>query len=812
MPPCIAEFLEPRWLLSVPVIDPVADVVVSGGKTLVVPLTAFDADGDTLSWTVTSTDESVITVLNTPVNPTLRLDVQFGQTTGTLVFELFHDLAPHTVDTIMGLANGGYYDGQPFYQVVAGTYIQGGDTATQPPFYFDDEFNPNLIFTGAGQLAMVDQAGKDRIGTKFFVTAAPLRKLDFKHPIFGQLVRGQDVLDQILALPVDANYAPIEAVTIVHARFVPPAPGGEFDTTAAAVVLKAVGSGSAGISIQVSDGQQTAALIFQASVQSDTVNDPPLLGPLANVVITPEQLAQLPVENINGNDFVVLPSITLPATDLEGNPFAYASALLPVNGSNHGLASTVGGIVTVKALQGYTGPIRLFADVFPGASPASFDKQEINIAVGDYPISATPQTLGTMAGQSLSSAVVAQFSSLDPNAAPADFTTYINWGDGTNTLDGLGQPLPSGSVVADGGQFSVRADHTYPNPGFYPVTVTIVGKNGACATANSVADIQPATPPVAVVGGDAVGVPFQPRTISLGATDVPADMAEGFQYIIDWRDGTAPQTLATGAVSASHVFRKTGKFSVRVIAIDHNGTPGDVVLHAVAITPAVLEMDPGNSRLQALFVGGTSGNDLLRVAGGTKGTVKAYAGNKSLGAFAASGGIYIYAGDGNDHVEIDSHLNKPAFVFGGKGNDTLLGGPADDILVGGNGNDVILGNAGRDLLIGGNGADVLLGGPGQDILVADATALDEDLAGLLLLRREWQRTDQSHGQRVNHLLQGGGRNGSVLLSPANLLFDSAVDALAGTADRDLFFADVGGARTDRLLDSAADERVVAILR
>ena len=97
-----------------------------------------------------------------------------------------------------GLVEANFYDNLTFHRVVPDFVIQGGDPPGDgtggPGFQFDDEFHPDAIFTGDAQLAMAN-SGKDTNGSQFFVTIGPQRHLDFNHTIFGQLVRGRDVLD-----------------------------------------------------------------------------------------------------------------------------------------------------------------------------------------------------------------------------------------------------------------------------------------------------------------------------------------------------------------------------------------------------------------------------------------------------------------------------------------------------------------------------------------------------------------------------------------------------------------------------------------
>ena len=138
-------------------------------------------------------------------------------------------------------------------------------------FRYDDEFNPQAIFSGNGQLALAN-SGKDTDGSQFFVTVGPQRALDFGYTIFGQLVRGFNVLTNIINTPADANSRPLADVIITRASFVPD----NFDT-----VLTLAGTNSVGvagtISVIADDGAGGRATnTFTATTVTDAQNDPPI--------------------------------------------------------------------------------------------------------------------------------------------------------------------------------------------------------------------------------------------------------------------------------------------------------------------------------------------------------------------------------------------------------------------------------------------------------------------------------------------------------------------------------------------------------
>jgi peptidyl-prolyl cis-trans isomerase B (cyclophilin B) len=135
---------------------------------------------------------------------------------GALELELFDEDAPKTVENFVKLARDGFYDGVTFHRVIPDFMIQGGDpTGTGrggPGYTFEDEINQHKVVRGA--LAMAN-AGPDTNGSQFFVvTAEACPWLDGKHTVFGRVVSGMDVVDEISTVDRDASDRPREPVTI----------------------------------------------------------------------------------------------------------------------------------------------------------------------------------------------------------------------------------------------------------------------------------------------------------------------------------------------------------------------------------------------------------------------------------------------------------------------------------------------------------------------------------------------------------------------------------------------------------------------
>jgi peptidyl-prolyl cis-trans isomerase B (cyclophilin B) len=135
------------------------------------------------------------------IDPAKKFTATFETSRGTIVCELFADVAPKTVNNFVFLAREGFYDGTKFHRVIADFMVQGGDPEGTgrggPGYRFEDEM-PKGKFRKhqRGSLSMAN-AGPNTNGSQFFITHVVTDWLDGKHTVFGQVTSGLEVVDSI---------------------------------------------------------------------------------------------------------------------------------------------------------------------------------------------------------------------------------------------------------------------------------------------------------------------------------------------------------------------------------------------------------------------------------------------------------------------------------------------------------------------------------------------------------------------------------------------------------------------------------------
>jgi peptidylprolyl isomerase len=159
------------------------------------------------------------------IDPSHTYTATIETSCGTIEAELLAKTATEGVNSFVFLAQQGFYDGQTFHRIAKDFVIQGGDplgTGTGGPGYeFPVTTTEGVSFDGPGVLAYAHaQTGGN--GSQFFFTLAAASNLDppnGQYTIFGNVTKGQDVLDAIAAVPTEAGPSgepsqPTEAVYI----------------------------------------------------------------------------------------------------------------------------------------------------------------------------------------------------------------------------------------------------------------------------------------------------------------------------------------------------------------------------------------------------------------------------------------------------------------------------------------------------------------------------------------------------------------------------------------------------------------------
>ena len=138
---------------------------------------------------------------------------------GEIVIQLYEDM-PITAGNFQKLVEKGFYDGTIFHRVIDNFMIQGGDpTGTGrggPGYAIKDEFtrkNKN----NRGTISMAN-AGPNTGGSQFFINLVDNNFLDSKHPVFGKVVEGMDVVDAIGKAKTGAMDRPIKEIKIESAK------------------------------------------------------------------------------------------------------------------------------------------------------------------------------------------------------------------------------------------------------------------------------------------------------------------------------------------------------------------------------------------------------------------------------------------------------------------------------------------------------------------------------------------------------------------------------------------------------------------
>jgi len=476
-----------------------------------------------------------------------------GAFTGSMRFALLRDLAPTTVGYISGFAQSGYYDGLDFFRITdlsssGDEYIaQGGDpteTGTgSPGFSYNNEFNPALIFTGIGQLAMANAGNNSSTfagtnGSQFFFTGGPIRSLDFGYTIFGQLLTGFDVMQKVLAVPLQSDgSSPVQPVVMNSVTV-------SEDDTDAVLLASATGYVPSGtLKVTATDPNGNKAVITSGTVpqltiplstpEQDSINDPPIIEPEPDVTVPihksvsiPMRVGDLEFDYLLANAYAL--TYTGPTVTQTGN-FAIVkpSAYAPI------AAVTVG----LEVYQPFVSVER--------SNP--YDQTAVNVYLGTGQL--TPKVIDLIGTPG--SAVVASNAALGgtattfgtvlsalPGVTGTAFSASINWGDGTissGTAGGISVipafNLPTAFAV------SGTAGHVYAQAGIYPIKVTVSNTNGGVVDYREIAVVSGG--PIYAFGREFTAAGGAANSLVAAFVDKsPAATGGVYTATINWGDGS----------------------------------------------------------------------------------------------------------------------------------------------------------------------------------------------------------------------------------------------------------------------------------
>ncbi len=662
---------------TAPFINPISNVTMPAVKTFLLPLDLSGPAGAAVTYTVTSSSGSVTAKLAPITNRSLRLtvtgtDISGQPFSGDLVFQLFDDLTPKTADMIAQLVNSGFYNNLTFHRILNDFVAQGGDPSGNgsggPGFQFGDEFNPQLAFTGFGQLAMAN-SGDDTNGSQFFITDSnlslvedhsspnedPPQHLNFQHTIFGQLVSGYDTFNKLMLTPANSSGTPTNPPHITNAQLIQDTQHGVLRLSAPANF-----TGTSTVTVTASSTTGTTTGTFQrtflANVVADTssgsaLNDRPFL-------------VRPPTDAVTGKGQPI--TFPLQATDLEKDQLTFrvgsgtdimtdpTNATVSINQATGDVtitpaASFVGTISLRLGVRDQTARAQGSSGALPLDSAGNFDTELMTLTVHDTGLKTAILTNGVL--------------DIEGNDSANSITVSLN---------------------AASDHVEVSIDGTAVSPGQFPLAsvqaIVIRGRDGD----DSIALTSNVTKPTIILGG--------------GGNDTIRG-GEGVDLIL----GGAGADSLSGNGGDDEISGDEGNDTI-------SGGNGNDMLRG----------GDGNDE-----IAGDAGNDSVRAGDGND-TVFGGAGNDNL--HARTGNDSLDGGDGNDILYGRAGDDT---MTGGAGDDTLLGdfgiettanlAGGKDSIDGGLGNDIISGGAGDDSLTGGGGLDTIDGGAGNDRCVGAAS-------------------------------------------------------------------------------------------
>lgn len=519
------EPLEGRPLLAS--LAPIPSVTVEAGAGYQVPLNGeLNGNTDPQTYTVTTNSptggvtasvetEGEFWTIGVSHTSSGAGDPSFS---GTMTFQLFPDFAPNSVSMIESLINGTvpysslttaaqpvvYPNGQGTTGVDYYTATNGGDTfgrvqlgfpdantgivqggALTPPIGgqvfatgYANETSPQLVFNGTGQLALANSNGTATQDSQFFVTTGSPRELDGSYTIFGQLVAGANILQemtQVTGTPISSTESlgntPTSPITITSSTLSTTNPNGVIHIDA----TNATANTLTDVTVEATDtvnGTQTSQTFPVITIPSATGSEPTSTAPMLTPVNSPISTAagapvsfQLASTNPTNATLSYIADGGLEAGTTTTGPTFNTT----VTNGTATVSST--GLVTVTPNPGYTGQINVLVGVTDGVnragstltatSPANYSLQNVTVDVGTFSAAPTINPVTTPINASLSQTVQVQLSATNPSGGQLSYTVQGGLDSSTNTFTSV----TNATAAVDGnGLLTVIPDAGYTGP------------------------------------------------------------------------------------------------------------------------------------------------------------------------------------------------------------------------------------------------------------------------------------------------------------------------------------------------------------
>lgn len=503
-------------------------------------------------------------------------------------------------------------------------------------------------------------------------------------------------------------------------------------------------------------------------------------------------LSRFPFRTMAG----VTQSFRVTAQDMFGNTtFGYTGTVMISSTDPQFLPITYTFVAADKGIRDFTGTLKTagtqsltVTDTGTGVASSTLSSTVIPAATSTLLVTGFPTSV--MPGATYKFTVTAS----DPygNTTPA-YTGTVKF----TSTDGAAVLPPNYTFTS--GDHGVHTDFsaTLNTAGTQSITSTDTVNAGITGNEDNISVV--AMQPTAGISGPspAIGVPGQPLTYTLTASEsgLPADTV--YSYSVNWGDGSMQALSGISGTTVDHAFPTTGTSHISLTASDPGNHASVPATTMVTLSTILTPPDPFDNTLTELWVGGTPGNDTIAITPVIINNVQGVQVGMNFvnyGSFTSISRVFVFGGEGDDIIKTAAQpigpVKVPVVFFGGDGNDILNAS-------GSNVGNVLVGGAGVDRLIAGSGGDILIGG---------TTSLDDNAAALAAVLAEWSRTDIDYSTRVAHLRNGGGLNGSYLLDTSTVHNDGAVNKLNGGGGLDWFFAGM----MDVIFNKATDEVVTQI--